>query len=169
MKFTACMMFLVLVPLGGLLPGCGKSGQASVNAAMAKAAAVLEDVGSYKTPQGKPVRVFKATVEYGMKKENLLIVVGDASVPVSMSSAFAVKIGGKTSELPAFSSPAGNVVVAVNVNDPSKSIEIKLDLAAAMSGGPASQGPSAVVAFPMKALNAKISGGTLNLPELDTL
>lgn len=168
MQVSLLTLFLVIGICGGLVAGCGRK----TPDVAGKTTVALSDIGNYKTPKGKAVRVFKVTVEYGMKRENLLMVVGDANAPVAMPNAVTVTVGGKTGSVPVFASPAGNAVVAVGVEDPSKPIDIRLDITATMpeeSMSPASQGPSTTAAFPIPAMKAKIRGEILSLPELDTL
>jgi hypothetical protein len=99
---------------GLLLAGCGGKNQKSVRseeAALRNAPASMEEVFKGKTAGGKPVRAYKITLQapYG---EHLLLVLGDPSVPVSMSTAAAVKIGGKDQESPYLYTGNGMVFVA---------------------------------------------------------
>lgn len=173
MRITISAILLAIGLSASLATGCGNSREKARNAAWAKIPVSLENAETYKTPKGKPVRVIKVIMGDGnIKREHLLMAVGDVNVPVTMPDAATIDIGGKQSKHP-FMSQSMNTVTALSVADPAKFIVVNT-----LGGGggppmarpaPGGMAPPAAAGFPMAALKAKISGETLNLPELDTL
>jgi hypothetical protein len=152
---------------GLLLAGCGGKNQKSVRseeAALRNAPASMEEVFKGKTAGGKPVRAYKITLQapYG---EHLLLVLGDPSVPVSMSTAAAVKIGGKDQESPYLYTGNGMVFVA---KTDGASLDISLGCMETQAGPPLA-GDTGKPTFPMAKFTKKTSGGVLNWPEVDKL
>jgi hypothetical protein len=147
-----------------VLTGCGgsKSEVKGGDVARAKASATLEEAGTYKTKAGKPVRVFKVVLQNNAG-EHLVMVVGDASVPVTMKDASTIDVGGKESSHP-FSANV-NLATAISAADGTKIKSVGDELGSTSYQPPAGQEGK----FPMDLLKKKIKGDVLDLPSLDSL
>lgn len=158
------------------LPGCdGNKGSArSHEQSLAQASATLtQEGGAYKSAAGKPVRLFKVSIPVPageMKREHLLIIVGDANAAVSMPNASTVDIGGKKADLRMLSTDR-NITIAISAEDPAKSQKVN-DPDTESWRPPLPSDPNAPipdVGFPMELVKAKISGGVVRIDVLDKL
>jgi hypothetical protein len=154
--------------VGGLLfSGCdGRQKKVRArNAAVANAPASLEEVFKGKTSGGKPVRAYKVILQAPFG-EHLLLVLGDPSVPVSMSTAAAVKIGGKDQASPYLCMGSGMVFVA---KTDGQFLDAALGEMEPNAGPPLPSKENTKPTFPMEKFTKKVSGGVLQWPEVDKL
>jgi hypothetical protein len=145
------------------LSGCNPN-RTQANAhlkSLKNASARLTACGEYKTPGGKPVRVFKAENDLG---ENLLLVVGDKGVPVSMSNAATLVIGDKTTEQMYLADSRGYIA---SVGFSGAAIQVDQRMMDRMKRPePASDGQPVAL---MQVVKANLNGEVIQLPELDAL
>jgi hypothetical protein len=162
--------FAVLALVIGLclIVGCNSKKARAMSAAEAikTAPATMEEVFNGKTPGGKPVRAYKIVLK-APQGEHLLLVVGDASVPVSMKNASTVKIGTQTFSDTMYL-PIGNGQVFAVKTSGSQGLAMPFETEFLDKLAPPPD-PQVKLTFPMPLFKAKISGQTLKLPGLDTL
>jgi hypothetical protein len=160
-------MLVAAVCLAVLMPACGKSGskQRANSIAIAKAKVTVNEIKKpVKTAKGTSIRIFEVTpeasadaspamgnmptgTETSKSNKSLVAVIGDASVPVEITDALTAVVGGKQVRIDLV--VIGPAVVLISASKPANGI--------------AAQGISVDAAL------KKIEGGTLDIPQADTL
>lgn len=161
-RFRAVLYGLAVAAVMAVLPACNpaKRQASSYQKSLSSAPAKLTPCGEGKTPGGKPVRMFRVENSLG---ENLLLVVGDSTLAVTMPDAATLKVGQASAQL-MFLADSSGYIVGVGVS--SSGLQVEQRLGDSLKHPPMEEGKSVPL---LEVVKTNQKGTSLQIPALDTL